>query len=344
MSNIRYVCLSDMHLGEEDSLLTNLKSASSDIDPFSPSPVLSKLVECLKELIKSNDTDKKPILILNGDILELALAEMHEAAMVFERFIELIMPPGNELFEQIIYVPGNHDHHLWETARETQYADYISRKINITGSSLPPPWHTTEMFVEDVNNPVPCNFLNSLIRRYPNLVDFNIQIAYPNFGLISGDKNKCVIFHHGHFIESIYFLMSTITGIVFPDKKMPVDIDYVEAENFAWIDFFWSTMGREGAAGQDVEKIYEKIEDETGRKRLIENIASYLAKEVDIPLVPEFWEPKVMAFFIGMVVDYLTKKERKYTGGVMSSDAEKGLWAYTEGALREQVLEEQPGR
>ncbi|MBI5193802.1 MAG: metallophosphoesterase [Nitrospirae bacterium] len=341
MSNIRYVCLSDMHLGEEDSLLTNLKTGSSDIDPFSPSPVLIKLVECLKELIRSNDNNRKPILILNGDILELALAEMNEASMVFERFIELIMPPGDELFEQIIYVPGNHDHHLWETARETQYVEYISRQLNQAGSSLPPPWHTTEMFVENVNNPVPSNFLNGLIKRYPNLNNFNIQIAYPNFGLISGDKNKCVVFHHGHLIESIYYLMSTVTGIIFPDKKKPVDVDDIEAENFAWIDFFWSTMGRSGVAGQDIEKIYEKIGDETGRKRLIENLSAYLAKEVDVPLVPEYFEPKVIGFFIGMLVNYLAKKEKKYSGGLLSPDAEKGLWAYTEGTLREQILEEQ---
>jgi hypothetical protein len=33
MPDIRYVCLSDMHFGEEDSLMTNLKTASRDTDP-----------------------------------------------------------------------------------------------------------------------------------------------------------------------------------------------------------------------------------------------------------------------------------------------------------------------
>lgn len=64
----------NMHLGEEDSLLTNLKVASTDPDPTQPSPVMKKLVECLKYLISINeDKGKKPTLILNGDILELAL-------------------------------------------------------------------------------------------------------------------------------------------------------------------------------------------------------------------------------------------------------------------------------
>ena len=100
MADIRYVCLSDMHLGEEDSLLTNLKTSSTETDPTSPSPVMEQMVECLKELILKNESDKKPTLILNGDILEMALSTTNEAAMVFERFIELIMPEDNKFFER----------------------------------------------------------------------------------------------------------------------------------------------------------------------------------------------------------------------------------------------------
>ncbi len=147
MSNIRYVCLSDMHLGEEDSLLTNLQVASTKTDPTSASPVLEGLVECLRHLISENKGDKKPTLVLCGDILELALCKINEAAMVFERLIELVMPKGNELFEEIIYIPGNHDHHLWESDRETQYANHITEKFK-PGDKLPIPWHTTNMFVE----------------------------------------------------------------------------------------------------------------------------------------------------------------------------------------------------
>ena len=112
-----------MHLGEEDSLLTNLQQGSTDIDPLHASPVMEQLVTCIRHLVSKNT--KKPALILNGDILEMALSTINDAAMVFERFIELIMPDGNEHFEKIIYIPGNHDHHLCETAREIQYANYI---------------------------------------------------------------------------------------------------------------------------------------------------------------------------------------------------------------------------
>jgi len=203
MADINYVCLSDMHFGEEDSLLTNLKTASTDTDPMKPSPVMKQLVMCLRELISKNEEQgKKPILILNGDILEFALCTINQAAMVFERFIELIMPPGDELFQSIVYIPGNHDHHIWELARETQYVNHI---MSISpGENLPIPWHTSNMFIDDDSDRVPSYFLTKLINRFQHLHDFAITTAYPNLGLFKEDGQKCVIFHHGHAFDRFF--------------------------------------------------------------------------------------------------------------------------------------------
>ena len=62
--------------------------------------------------LEKNEKPIKPTLILCVDILELAFSTTNEAIMVFERFLELIMPKGRELFSSIIYIPSNHDHHL----------------------------------------------------------------------------------------------------------------------------------------------------------------------------------------------------------------------------------------
>src|SRR5262249_32782608 len=113
MPDIRYVCFSDMHFGAGNSVLTNLLEGSIDTDPTRPSPVLVALVDCLRDLIGKNETRVKPSLVLNGDILELALATDNKAAMAFQRFVELILPENGEpLFDKTIYyIPGNHDHH-----------------------------------------------------------------------------------------------------------------------------------------------------------------------------------------------------------------------------------------
>src|SRR6202451_4657528 len=161
MSDIRYVSLSDLHLGAENSLLTRLASVGSNLKagPNTASVIMVRLADCLRLLISQNRGRQKPTLILNGDALELALADVNVAAMVFERFMELTMKPGEELFDKTIYYnPGNHDHHLWETARETQYIEeyLLSTKW---GDNLNAPWHTTNMFLGEYD-PVPCYLLN----------------------------------------------------------------------------------------------------------------------------------------------------------------------------------------
>ncbi len=341
MNDIRYVCLSDMHLGEEDSLLTNLETASSKTDPLNPSPVMEQLVECLKGLISDDGGDKKPTLVLNGDILEMALTTTNEAAMVFERLIELIIPKGEELFEKIIYIPGNHDHHLWESARETQYVNHITKKIK-PGEALPVPWHTTNVFVENDPNPVPSYFLTKLVQRVPHLKKFIITAAYPNFGLFKEDGRKGVVFHHGHYIESLYYLMSTLRSILF-DRDMPEQVWDIEAENFAWIDFFWSTMGRSGEAGQDIELIYEKMQDKEQFKKLLYSVADNLAKRYDLPGWGDVIEAKILKWLFSAAVDKVMGSERVQRDSDLSEDAEKGLRTYMNGPLREQILKERKG-
>jgi hypothetical protein len=339
MSNIRYVCLSDMHLGEEDSLLTNLKTSSTETDPTSPSPVMEQLVECLRHLITDNENDGKPTLILCGDILEMALTTTNEAAMVFERFIELIMSEGKELFGGIIYVPGNHCHHLWESARETQYVNYVVKEVK-PKDELPIPWHTTNMYVEEEADRVPSYFLTKLVQRHTHLKDFRITVAYPNFGLFKQNDKRSVIFHHGHYIESLYYLMSTLRTLIFSNRKKPEHVWDIEAENFAWIDFFWSAMGRSGEVGQDVELIYEKMQDKEQFKKLLHNLADNLAEKYDLPGWGDLMEAKILKWIINAAVDKVMGSERVQTDKDLSDKAEKGLRTYVSGPLRKQILTE----
>lgn len=341
MPDIRYVCISDMHLGEEDSLLTNLKTASTNMNPTSASPVMKALVDCLRDLISHNSGPDKPILILNGDILELALTTDNQAMMVFERFIEQIMPPGQELFSDIIYIPGNHDHHLWELARETQYINYI--KTFKPETYLPIPWHTTNMFFRDGVNLVPSYSLTGIVQRYGHLKTFIVKTAYPNFALFLEGNRRCIIFHHGHYVESLYQLMTILMDLIFPNRKHPENVWDIETENFAWIDFFWSTMGRSGDVGEDIEQIYEKLQDKEQLKKLLASLAEGLAKKYDLPGWGDWMEAKTAEWAFNLIVDHLCGTERKQVDRPLSADAEKGLWAYMNGPLKAQIATEMKG-
>jgi hypothetical protein len=338
-NDIRYVCLSDMHLGEEDSLLTRVNPENGEADPTKKSPVLQELATSLNYLLARNeDQTLKPTLILLGDILELALTTDNVAAMAFERFIELFMAKNYELFEKIIYIPGNHDHHLWESARETQYVlNYLAKTE--PKDSLEVPWHTTNIFMEGDPNPVPSFFLNGLVHRYPHLQDFDIHTVYPNFGLRQG--SRCVLFHHGHFIESIYRLMTTLKNLIFPKlEKRYRRIWDLESENFAWIDFFWSTLGRSGEWGQDVETIYEKMQDEEQFRKLIHTLAESLAEKYDITGFGDWINSRITEMIINGLVNKLVKTERTQADQPLSQDAEDGLSYYVNFPLQTQIKEE----
>jgi Calcineurin-like phosphoesterase len=345
MPDISYVCLSDMHLGAENSLLTRLVPNPADprlltVDPDTPSDVLVQLVACLRAVIEHNQPHHKPKLILNGDVLELALTDVNQAAMVFERFMELAMRPGDQLFDSTIYyLPGNHDHHLWEIARETQYMENYVAQVP-WGGDLIAPWHTTNMFLDRYRD-VPSYFLNRLIARmhYPQGQQPRFLTLYPNLGILNRSKDRCVVFSHGHYIESIYKLITSLRSIVFPGHVKPEKIWDLEAENFAWIDFFWSTLGRSGEAGEDVELIYDKMQDPQHFEKLLDNIARYISKQVNFPNI--LWiKEKLISQALTATVGRLAEREVQDTNQPLSQDAEAGLKFFLETLLRTQMQAE----
>ncbi|MEE9542437.1 MAG: hypothetical protein V3V95_01480, partial [Thermodesulfobacteriota bacterium] len=296
--------------------------------------------------------EEKPTLILNGDILELALCFTNEASMAFDRFIESVMPAGGELFDRIIYIPGNHDHHLWELARETQYVNFIKNKQPT--EKLEVPWHATNMFIEkylvsvkdeDKDKATKSFFLRNLVRRFDHLNDEkggktpDIIIAYPNFGLYKEGLSKNVIFNHGHYIEPLYHLMSTMRTALFPGRDLPNDIRELEGENFAWIDFFWSAMGRSGGAGQDIELIYEKMQEKDGIKELLHNLSRFAAENVGYEWSDSL-ETKAFERVLNSIAGKAGVFEKKITDKPLSKKSKQGLADYMEGPLKSQLLTE----
>jgi hypothetical protein len=202
------------------------------------------------------------------------------------------------------------------------------------GKYLDIPWHATNMFNL---TPVAAYLLTQLVQRYEHLKEMVVTMAYPNYGIWAEDGRQCVIFHHGHFIESMYQLMSTLKTMIFPDRKKPTHVWDIEAENFAWIDFFWSTMGRSGEVGEDIELIYEKMQDPEQYKKLLSNLADSLARQHDLPGWGDRMEARILQWILHAAVNRVAGMERHQTGGPLSPGAEKGLWAYMEGPLKEQI-------
>lgn len=338
MRNVRYICLSDLHLGEEDSLLTDFRNGQR------PSPALGALVDCLSDVVRRQTGAPKPGLILLGDIVELALCPSQQAFAAFELFLRTVMPANGELFDEIVYVPGNHDHHMWQGAREEQYLNYLTRLA--PEMPIEPPWDTTKL-VMDMNgrdrlmNPI----ATAVARRLPNLRDRNFEIvtAYPNFGLRAGAR--AAVFHHGHFIEPAYRLFSTLATLVFPDQTLPQDVYTLEKENAAWIDFFWSSLGSCGRVGGDIETIYEASATESSLRRITDTLAANIARQYRSPK----WMPRIVREWLWRAVLHKaagaisTGLERRQAAGEepLSQESASGLVRYLEGPLQTQFQQEQ---
>jgi hypothetical protein len=350
MSRIAAVCLSDLHLGSEYSVLTAVHPETLEPNIHKKSPVLESLVRCLKEILSDEQGAGKPSLVLAGDVLELALSTTNVAATVFTQFIELLLEDGQlPVDPNIVYVPGNHDHHLWETARERQYADYVSEPdTDIPLKNVP--WHTTHLFpwkeeLDVKNRDVESFLLTKLVQRTASSTDLSVLTMYPNFGLPSADnESRCTVVHHGHFTESIYYLMTELRKIVFPDRKGPVEIWDVEAENYAWIEFLWGTLGRSGEVGKDVGLIYDMLKSKKGTRRLICNLARSVPKRFNHPWWARWFESLLIWIVLTLLVNRFKKLERGLPDRPLSEESERLLKRYIVRYVRAQLEREYPGR
>jgi len=166
--SLKLISFSDTHLGEPESLLYHK-------DQYN---IVSIFIDKIKEIVSINDSKNYvEKLILNGDIVDLAMARHNEiydnAAFVFDKLFSIIK------VKEIIYIPGNHDHHIWVEAIEY----YNNKKYK----------HCTKTgLLEDKDK---------IISKYifvPSSSDVKIIISYPNYVL--EEEDNYLIFHHGHFI------------------------------------------------------------------------------------------------------------------------------------------------
>lgn len=156
----RIAVISDSHLGDRRSTLKNHN-------------VVKKLI---KELNQGKKIDE---LILLGDILDLAFSPFQDVIRQAREFFERISSLD---IGKIIYIPGNHDYHIWLLHIEKR--DVIEPIGNEGLPQLPnyiSQFSDKESFFSEV---LPDDLEEKFVIRYPNYEFENNGIRY--------------VFHHGH--------------------------------------------------------------------------------------------------------------------------------------------------
>ena len=129
MNALRYICLSDLHLGAPESLFTQVDDQGLP-DHAACSDALKTFGALLREYVASMTGDgPPPQLILLGDVLDMGLSPVGDTAAAYERFIEVLFPPGpGAVFSRhVLCVPGNHDHLLWSMAKQDHFQQQLKR-------------------------------------------------------------------------------------------------------------------------------------------------------------------------------------------------------------------------
>ena len=243
---IHHVVLSDLHLGARDSLLTHVDSSGAIAD--GPSEVLTAFANGLHATLADQ---AKPQLVLLGDALDLGLSPFGDVSKSFLQLLDAFYPAdGPDLFDrEIIYVAGNHDHHLWRIAQDNGFlaaleAGHMPGDLDAVTSIFGTPSHH-------------CRLMESLLTHRPHLRDASVRIAYPNWGLSNRETKRAVVMHHGHYLDGMYRALSNMRAFLGDGDARPATMRQLEQENGPWIDFLWSDLGSAGDIGGEAGSLYQ---------------------------------------------------------------------------------------
>jgi UDP-2,3-diacylglucosamine pyrophosphatase LpxH len=336
VTSIRWICISDLHLGALNSLLTSVTADGEHVDVATASPVLAALGECLRALRQPGSD--VPELIVLGDLFELALTSREDAAGTFAQFISAVRPglPDAAIAPTIRFVPGNHDHHLWSRAVDDRYLNLLEADP----SAVPGPAdrHATHLLPANDRVPVRDRLIEILARRGNAPQSVTVEQSYPNLGLVTDDGHRAVILSHGHFVEPLYRMMSLLDTVFGSPRLGAVEAWQLEADNGGWIDFFWSSMGDSGDIMRVTRTLYESLQSHEAMHAEIAAIERAIKAGSGGGGRSDL-EAHAVAGLLRACVGTAVR-ERHRPGITLSPHAEEGLLTYLNGAVATQTAAE----
>jgi hypothetical protein len=157
--------------------------------------------------------------------------------------------------------------------------------------------------------------------------------------MASESGERVVVGSHGHFIEPIYRAMSALADLF--DTVTPNDVPTLhklEAENGAWIDFFWSSMGDSGSVSGVTRGLYESLQSEATMEAEFDAIRRAICRRSGSHLRHHI-EGLLAEHALGAAIKRSFRRER-HVQEVLSPAAENGLGDFLSGPLALQLSEE----
>jgi predicted phosphodiesterase len=217
-----YIIMSDLHLGEEECSFVEKNHAK-------------KLAEELKSIGNIDE------IILLGDIMDLALSPIQDVTDQFKKFLSAIA----DISKKIVYIPGNHDHHIWTLHIERNYIERMSE-----GEIFYRPAYTDIEFagkLSFISGYLLDGYKDKLIVKYPTH-EINLKV---------GGKTKRCLLHHGHQIYGIGVRLLSLEEALKDIKESLVRMEELELQNIGVYELFWFYLELSSRLRDQIEKNWE---------------------------------------------------------------------------------------
>ncbi|MBN2614258.1 MAG: hypothetical protein JXR71_01065 [Bacteroidales bacterium] len=210
--------MSDFHIGEVYGSVTRVLPKNDTKNDYLSATVDGKVIYYRKEVAEMvHDLNQKlgakgkiHYLILLGDIFDMAIHNESDVLNLTHDFFNKVTFTKDKrtfisFFDNIIYLPGNHDHHVWKLLQEEYY---ISNHLQNKFTALPIPQQAiglldlknNKMVIEDsiIFPDHRKNFISATLSQNTKPV----FIAYPNLYIKPvSNSNEGICVTHGHFFE-----------------------------------------------------------------------------------------------------------------------------------------------
>ncbi|MBN1901762.1 metallophosphoesterase [Candidatus Sumerlaeota bacterium] len=277
---MRITIISDTHFGDPmGTLVTQDGDMKATIGPQYPA-------------FKAAAGKNNNYLILVGDIFDFSISsykEAYETAKVF--FLQI---QEDQIAEEIIFIPGNHDVDLWHTV------EYETNIINQIKKHKPqrPFRRSVPGFIDDRKDSKFQGFTLSGVTakkdpektKYAGLFLDHItepegkstpfNFAYPNVYMVT--DNESVMITHGHYLETYWALVGEWSlKIIQEDLRIGESMDLSEMTgiNFPLSQLACSGVGQAGPLTNVIRQVQRDIKD--GKLERISKYLSRLENELD---------------------------------------------------------------
>lgn len=279
--------ISDVHLGDSHCKLVQSGNVTATYDTFK------------NVIFNFTKDDQLDYLVLNGDIIDFSINSFEESCIAAKPFFRAIQKDA--LAKEIIYIPGNHDKHIWDAV---EWETNIIRRLK--DHQDPRPFRRTQPGLIDYMNNKPLDLVGvsrvANTQRYGTLFleglfekdkTLPINIVYPNL-YIKTDKNVYIV-THGHMLELAWVLLSEILKGE-PELFEKIGIKELEEYNIPLTSMICTGVGQGGA----VSSLFYKIQKEAKRgkterlKRLFDNVMPKLDKLIELPWYAELLDDALL--------------------------------------------------